>query len=191
MVHDASFVLNVLLDRKSESGRFAGRIDVSRMGMLGHSLGGAAALRACQVDPRFKVGVDLDGDLWGTMQTEGLGGPFLVMLNEPAESHRPPAPVRERRDKDWADFIFRKKATAFVVKVSNTNHFSFTDFPFVIPESLMRKNGAEIAPQRGFEVISRVLWTFFSHFLNGARSESLETVAKSCPEIILKSYAGH
>jgi pimeloyl-ACP methyl ester carboxylesterase len=188
MVRDASFTLNALMNRKGEAGRFSSHIDPKRVGMLGHSLGGAVALRACQQDDRFKACADLDGDLWGKMQAEGLGRPFLVLLNEPPESRRPPVAVREQRDKGWADFISKERTAAFVIKVGSTNHFSFSDFPFVVPEALMKKHGAEIAPRRGFEIITRLLRAFLSRHLNGEKGEPLEIVAKAYPEVTFKAF---
>ncbi len=81
----------------------------------------------------------MDGDAWGKVATEGVKHPFLVMLNEPGESHRPPSAVRKQRDDEWVAIISRKKVAAFVVKIDGTFHLSFTDIPFVVPEALLRK----------------------------------------------------
>jgi predicted dienelactone hydrolase len=149
MAQHASFVIDALLDKKSNAGRFAGHIDPQRVGMLGHSIGGAASLEACRAHSRLKACADLDGDAWGRAESEGVGRPFLVLLNEPAESHRPPVAMREQRDKGWADLIAKKKSAAFVVKVGSTTHYSFSDLPFIVPEALMKKNGASSHPSEG------------------------------------------
>src|SRR5882762_1349907 len=39
----------------------AGHLDLSRIGLVGHSLGGEAAIFSVEHDARFKVGVILDG----------------------------------------------------------------------------------------------------------------------------------
>jgi dienelactone hydrolase len=41
-------------------------IDMSRIGIVGHSLGGATALQVCRCDDRVTVAVNLDGPLYGT-----------------------------------------------------------------------------------------------------------------------------
>jgi dienelactone hydrolase len=41
----------------------AGRLDVSRVAVMGHSAGGASAARTCELDTRFQACVDLDGAL--------------------------------------------------------------------------------------------------------------------------------
>jgi predicted dienelactone hydrolase len=59
---DLQFVLNELARLNAESGGdFAGTLDLSRIGLVGHSLGGLTTLRALEREPRFKAGVLLDG----------------------------------------------------------------------------------------------------------------------------------
>jgi predicted dienelactone hydrolase len=50
---------------------FAGHLDLSRIGVFGHSIGGMAAARACQIDYRIRACSDQDG-------TDDLGSPFPV-----------------------------------------------------------------------------------------------------------------
>jgi pimeloyl-ACP methyl ester carboxylesterase len=60
---DLSFVLDrlQLLDESDKSSVFFGRLDLGRVAAVGHSLGGMAALRACQEDPRMAACANLDG----------------------------------------------------------------------------------------------------------------------------------
>jgi dienelactone hydrolase len=59
---DLQFVLNELARLNAASGGdFAGTLDLSRVGLVGHSLGGLTTLRALEREPRFKAGVLLDG----------------------------------------------------------------------------------------------------------------------------------
>lgn len=44
-----------------DRGPFRNRLDLSRVAVLGHSLGGMAALRACQREAGIRVGVNIDG----------------------------------------------------------------------------------------------------------------------------------
>ena len=50
---------------------FAGHLDLSRIGVFGHSIGGMAAARACQIDSRIRACSDQDS-------TDDLGSPFPV-----------------------------------------------------------------------------------------------------------------
>jgi len=59
---DLRFVLNELARLNAASGGdFAGTLDLSRVGLVGHSLGGLTTLRALEREPRLKAGVLLDG----------------------------------------------------------------------------------------------------------------------------------
>ncbi|MFF8772942.1 alpha/beta hydrolase family protein [Kitasatospora sp. NPDC015120] len=60
---DLGFVLTRLerLDRGEGDGALTGRLDTGRAAVTGHSLGGAAALRAARQDARFAAVIDLDG----------------------------------------------------------------------------------------------------------------------------------
>jgi pimeloyl-ACP methyl ester carboxylesterase len=59
---DLTFVLDQL-DRLNSSSKnpFAGKLDTSRVALAGHSLGGLTTVLALQQEPRFKVGLVLDG----------------------------------------------------------------------------------------------------------------------------------
>jgi predicted dienelactone hydrolase len=58
---DLRFVLDELARLNAASGGdLGGRFDLSRIALVGHSLGGLTTLRALEVDPRFKAGVMLD-----------------------------------------------------------------------------------------------------------------------------------
>jgi pimeloyl-ACP methyl ester carboxylesterase len=59
---DLRFVIDQLqrIDRNRDSQFFA-RLDLTRLAAVGHSLGGMAAVRACQLDARLKTCANLDG----------------------------------------------------------------------------------------------------------------------------------
>lgn len=74
MATDMRFVIDELsrYDRTpSLRAPFAGHLDLSRIGVFGHSIGGMAAARACQIDSRIRACSDQDS-------TDDLGSPFPV-----------------------------------------------------------------------------------------------------------------
>lgn len=76
---DLKFVVNEL-ERLNAGGNdpFAGRLDMSRVALAGHSLGGLTALLGVQQDPRFRAGVILDGVLPDFVAV-GTQTPILVL----------------------------------------------------------------------------------------------------------------
>ncbi len=91
-VDDTRFVLDQL--ELLEAGRnpdvdsaplpagIAGALDLTRVGMLGHSLGAATAASAMYADGRIKAGMGLDGGGVGPVVEAGLDRPFLVVDTE-------------------------------------------------------------------------------------------------------------
>src|SRR6202040_80843 len=122
------------------------------------------------------------------VETEGVTRPYFVMLNVPGAAHRPPPAMSKQRDDEWAAIISKKKTPALIIKIEGTYHFSFTDIPFIVPRTLLEQNGADITPQRGFEIITRVLDAFFSRYLSDRRGRRLEAITKSYREVTIKSY---
>ena len=73
---DMAFVLNRLeqLNASDASGKFMGRLDMTRVGVFGHSFGGAAAALFCHEDSRCKAGIDVDGAPHGSVIQAGSIG---------------------------------------------------------------------------------------------------------------------
>lgn len=60
---DILFVLNKLEQLNNEDSIIKGKLDLQKIGVLGHSLGGAAVFKAAQYDPRIKATVLFDASL--------------------------------------------------------------------------------------------------------------------------------
>jgi predicted dienelactone hydrolase len=80
---DTRFVLDRLatINRR---GRFAGRLDLAHIGMVGHSLGGATAAEVMLVDERVDAALNLDGLITPNVVRHGLDRPFMV-INAPPQ----------------------------------------------------------------------------------------------------------
>ena len=186
MVKDALFVLNALLDSNQAAGRFARRIDAQRIGMFGHSLGGAAALDMGRVDKRFRACANMDGHPFGKIPTDGLHQPSLMLLQQPGEPIHIPDQMRFERDSLWSAIIHKQNSEAYVITIKGMSHFNFSDLPFIVPDSLMTRNGGTIAPQRGHEIMTRILRAFFGRYLQNAMTDSFQEIAREYPEVIIK-----
>jgi hypothetical protein len=63
---DIVFALNQIeILAKGANGRFSNRLDLSRIAAFGHSEGGKAAIRVCQVDRRVRACLNQDGEMFG------------------------------------------------------------------------------------------------------------------------------
>ncbi|GAK08111.1 alpha/beta fold hydrolase [Geomicrobium sp. JCM 19038] len=56
--------------------------DLSRVGYIGHSFGGATAVHTLAVDDRFTAGVNMDGFPYGEAHVFGVDQPFLTLTSD-------------------------------------------------------------------------------------------------------------
>jgi dienelactone hydrolase len=124
---EMSFALDKLqrLNASDPSGRFLGRLDMQRVGVFGHSLGGASALQFCHDDSRCKAGIDVDGAPLGSAIAEGVTQPFMFLLSdhrsEPDAETRPvEANIRSIYDRLPVD-------RRLEIVIRGANHFGFSD----------------------------------------------------------------
>jgi Platelet-activating factor acetylhydrolase, isoform II len=86
---DIKFVVDQLAEINKRSGVLAGRLDLTGLGVFGHSLGGNAALEFCRKDNRCKVAVNLDGANWNEVGKVGLKKPAMIIAAEHPEFSLP------------------------------------------------------------------------------------------------------
>lgn len=70
-----------MLDQLISSGfeAIAGKCNLNKIGIIGHSLGGIMAAQMCSHDERIKAGISLDGPLFGIDTTKPFHKPFMLM----------------------------------------------------------------------------------------------------------------
>src|ERR1022692_4201863 len=124
---DMRFALDRLerLNASDPSGRFRGRLDMRRVGVFGHSLGGATALQFCHDDSRCKAGIDMDGAPFGSVVVEGVTQPFLFLLSDHsgesgAETRQVKANIRSIYDRLPSD-------RRLEIAIRGSNHYQFSD----------------------------------------------------------------
>lgn len=96
MADDARFVIDRLGDMNQGQlvTMFQGRIDLQKIGAIGHSVGGAVAYNLAINDPRVKAAIDLDGIVFITPQgSPEEVVPFLMLANDQYHIQA----IRERR----------------------------------------------------------------------------------------------
>ena len=154
------------LDRLPESGpgsALAARLDLTRAGFVGHSMGGVASGQFCVEDRRCKAGLNLDGiPQYGTMIDTPMPAPFLMVYS--ARPGRMGA----------SDVIYKRSAERFYrVDVKDTLHLDFTDMNFW-PGPLRSRNAfGAIAPERAAEITRTIVREYFDQELLGKVSPLL------------------
>ncbi|WP_433672160.1 alpha/beta hydrolase family protein [Nocardia sp. CA-136227] len=102
----------------------AGILDMSKIAMFGHSLGGATAAQVMHDDRRVAAGVDLDGTLLGSVLTDGLDRPFMLI----GGTDRGRA-----QDPSWQQFWTADHGPKLEFRLDGSQHHSFCDNQLIVP----------------------------------------------------------
>jgi len=192
---DLVFVLNQLakINHHDALGILTGRFDLSRVGILGYSFGGAVAVEACWLDRRFRCAIDLDGALFGQASVEGIAQPLLVMtdsarlpsvdeLTSPQASRRRYAAfLKEQVQLLWQDM---KMHGGYLMEISEIAHSNFSDDALLSPLRWLTGAG-RIGRYRAITIVRSYSVAFFKRFLNGTPQPLLRSPSLEFPEVKL------
>jgi predicted dienelactone hydrolase len=124
-VADARFVLDRLGELNQGDGPLAQRLDLSRVGIMGHSLGGLTAAQACAADARFKACLNLDG-----LQE---GGPFSVRAGGPVPTQPFMLITKASTLSPSAEQQLRAIPNLSLIVIPGAAHRDFSDGPLFEP----------------------------------------------------------
>ncbi|MEE4545971.1 hydrolase [Streptomyces sp. V4-01] len=158
-------------------------VDMSRIGMFGWSLGGAAVDTSMQLDHRIAAGADLDGQFFGTAPSKDLDRPFMLFSSG---THN------RNNDESWRTLWSHLKGHRVDIQLHGAAHQSFSDNEWMVPQeagllglsqAYRQKQFGTIDPERAVKVQSAYLAAFFDQELRGKHSALLDGPSKSYPEI--------
>ncbi len=183
---DTAFVMDQLQRlNASSSGKFAGRMDLQRIGMFGHSFGGATALEFCHQDSRCKAALDLDGIPFGSVVSEGLNKPGMFLLSD--HSREMADPENRTVLAEIQSIYDRLPAGSLYAVIRTANHFSFSDQILLNSQAAMRLlrlvGFGGLDGRRGLAISTAYVHTFFGAYLNGAPAVELTTIARKYKEV--------
>jgi predicted dienelactone hydrolase len=185
---DMAFVLDRLeqLNASDASGKFTGRLDMTRVGIFGHSFGGAAAALFCHEDSRCKVGIDLDGAPHGSVIQAGINRPFMFLLSDHSHESDPEGnqiganiqSIYDRLPPDGRAFL----------EIRGANHFLFSDDgallkSHVVMRTLRMLGIVGIDGRRQLAVTAHCLQSFFDAYLKGTSVSRINFSSPDYPEI--------
>jgi pimeloyl-ACP methyl ester carboxylesterase len=199
MAEDADFVRRKLEELNQEpSGKFSGKLDLSKLGILGHSLGGAAVALACQKFNAFKACINMDGMPTGEPFLPDSNGngpeqPFLFLAKRfPLKGALLARSGLTRSEFEALDASRRRRVyhlesampNGFVLSIDNAQHISFSDFPLLMSDP---------APQyrNRYRVLQRVriaIRSFFGKYLLNQKTPLFDGQAPADPELTLDRY---
>lgn len=190
---DVSFVLDQLEQLNQSDTRFMGKIDMSRVGTFGHSLGGAVAVTSAELDDRIKAAADLDGAVYHNTRIEKPTISFfrgsLLNYNRSydALNQKLLTPEQFAEMKNiWDGYeiqVYTSPPTAYYVGIKGTEHANFKDFGTLgIPIDIGPIDG-----KYATRIIDAYLLAFFDKHLNGVDSPLLNGT-QVYPEVVFKGH---
>jgi dienelactone hydrolase len=180
---DMGFALDQLerLNTSDPSGRFLGRLDMQRVGVFGHSLGGAEALQFCHDDSRCKAGIDVDGAPLGSVIAEGVTQPFMFLLSDHAGESadaQTPESIRKAGANIFSIYDRLPSDRRLMIMIRGAGHYMFSDDGAMLKSPpvmrVIRTLGiVRIDGRRQVAVTRYYISTFFDVYLKGALASEL------------------
>jgi len=189
---DALYLLDRLATLDADArAPWHGHLDLTRVGVFGHSLGGTTALVAAATDTVVRAAVNLDGDPMGSVIGVRPSQPLLYVTTEvPSMDEAPPARdsmwierTREglerserRRTEDWAR-ISSHSVSATRIEMRGMRHLNFTDAALVssLVEGPQRRwmRWGPIDGAHGLRITAELVRAFFDRELRHAPPDAL------------------
>ena len=181
---DDIFVLDRLQAMNQDPGSpFFQQIDMQRVGVMGFSIGGAAAVQMAFQDPRIKCVMNMDGWEFGDAAEHDLAMPQMVVY-EDKRGVLPKEPAGTGTPEERMNWQFSledyghvtasmRKHGGYLLFVAGTHHVDFTDRSLFSPIHQWTGRG-EVAPRRVHTIVNAYALAFFSRYLKGESQSLLE-----------------
>jgi len=163
---DLGYTLDYLdAQNKDPNSPFYNRLDLSRLGVYGHSTGGGAAIQFCGTDLRCKALLGLDPFMRpvsyevidaGTTQTS-----FFMFSQLWTDD------VNSRNNELFHRYYPHVSNSLGVVSIEGTKHYDFTDLPLLSPIAPQLGLKGPINGKRVVTIVDDYLLSFFEMTLNG------------------------
>jgi len=144
---------------------FYSSLDLSRLGVYGHSTGGGAAIQFCGTDMRCKAVLGMDPFIRPvSVEVLGKGVPqpaFFMFSQRWADD------VDSRNNELFQRFILNVPKSLGVISIDGTAHYDFSDLPLLSPLAPRLGLKGPINGKRVTAIINDYLLSFFDVTLKG------------------------
>lgn len=174
-IGDLTLVLDSLADWNQTDNLFGNKFDLNKIGVVGHSLGGATIFELAKCDERVKAGIILDGSLHLISDAEKVTTPFLSIRQENSSLQQ----MKQIWSNEVAEAYGKGQKLLYdslggfksFIKISGSDHMTFTDVPIIFnPEESVKLT---------HDAINNITLSFFEEFLKGEKSTFSELVNKA------------
>ena len=179
--------LDALRDLSTDDTRFKDKLDLARVGIVGHSFGGAQAAQFCSQDPRCAAGIDIDGRLFGSVVQVGLSVPFMFLLSDHGTLKDPV----DRRITEQIQGVYDRQPPDLRMRavIRGAHHFTFSDDGALLKSAVFRGllrllGRLHLDGRRQVEVTAHALHTFFDAHLKGKPGWRSAFTSPAFPELV-------
>jgi predicted dienelactone hydrolase len=182
---DLAFVLDSLeiIDEKDD--RFAGHLDLERVGLFGHSTGGGAVVTVCHSDERCVAAAGLDAwvePVARNIISDGLTQPFLSVRSEEWTSYD--------NDPLLIDLFVHGDGGQYLASIVGTQHWDFVVIPLLTPLAPQLGLKGPIQSERVMEINADLLVSFFDAYLKGGKAFDVAALGSQFPELSFEALSG-
>lgn len=172
---DTRFVINQIekINSGEIRGMFSNRLDVSKIGAMGHSVGGATAGQACIEDSRIKAFINLDGVPLGDAIKSIIKQPFMLMV-EPSSKN----PIIANYHPQQKNYL--------TVTVKGTKHMNFTDDSVLFPIGKYLGFLGSIDGEKQMQIVNDYTLSFFNKYLKGMREPLIDSLFPKYSEVTVQ-----
>ena len=191
---DVRFILDRLPELNANP-ILTGKLNLNKIGIFGHSFGGAVAAQACSIDARLKAGLNMDGLMFGSSAQTGATQPFLFMNSDyprPTAAELSSTNGSKRRGQQTDEWGFQQRERWFQqhggynLTLLGATHMNFSDYPL---RSRFGNGGGKISPDRAMQIINRYTVAFFDRHLKEIDSPLLAPKSTSpFPEVVFQKF---
>ncbi len=181
-IADVQFVIDQL-NGSATADPLLSHLDLNRIVVAGHSLGGATGAMAMAVDARIKAAVNIDGTTYGELPESPSPHPFLLIESKKDNSDR------FLRYEQGNELLFQHFGGGHRYELTDADHYSFTDVPFLLTPPARSLVGHLLSVGNASDATTRftaeMVTTFFSDALEG-NGHRLDSVAGKYENVVKK-----
>lgn len=160
-----------------------GSLDLSRLGVYGHSTGGGAAIQFCGTDSRCKALLGMDPFMRPVsleVLENGMWQPAFFMF-----SQRWADDLDSRNNRLFRSFVSKAPETLGVISIDGTAHYDFSDLPLLSPLAPRLGLKGPISGTRVTTIINDYLLSFFETTLKGIPTDLFDEQNQKYNEVRL------